>query len=136
LKILSTIAFCDDPSRFRPRANQFGPLSDHSEPKPDIAVIRLDENRYRDRHSNPADIFLLVEIADATLKHDRTRKAKRYAQANVLEYGVIDVNQRHAIVFRNPQDGIDRPEVVLTATDRLEPLAFPDIAVCLENIFI
>jgi Uma2 family endonuclease len=111
-------------------------LSDHSEPEPDIAVVRIDENRYRDRHPNPADIFLLIEIADATLKRDRTHKAKLYAQANVPEYWIVDVNQRQLIVFRDPQDGMYQSEAVLTATDRVAPLAFPDIAIELQNLLI
>jgi Uma2 family endonuclease len=111
-------------------------LSEHSEPEPDIAVVRIDENRYRNRHPNAADIFLLIEIADATLKRDRTYKAKLYAQADVPEYWVIDVNQRQLTVFRDPQNGMYQSEVVLLATDRIAPLAFPDIAIELQNLVI
>jgi Uma2 family endonuclease len=111
-------------------------LSNCSEPEPDIAVVRIDNNRYRDRHPNPADIFLLIEIADATLKRDRTHKAKLYAQANVPEYWIVDVNQRQLIVFRDPQDGMYQSEAVLTATDQIAPLAFPDVMIKLQSLFI
>jgi Uma2 family endonuclease len=111
-------------------------LSDHSEPEPDIAVVRLDENRYRDRHPNPADIFLLIEIANATLTRDRSHKAKLYAQAEVPEYWVIDVNQRQAIIFRNPEGGIYQSEAVLTANDEITPIAVPELTVQLKNILL
>ncbi len=111
-------------------------LSDHSEPEPDIAVVCLDQNRYRDRHPNPADIFLLIEVADATLVRDRTYKAKLYAQAEVPEYWVVDVNQRQVIVFRNPQDGQYQVETVLSATDQIAPFAFPDLTVQLQHILM
>ena len=80
-------------------------LSNYSEPEPDIAMVRIDENRYRDRHPNPANIFLLVEIADTTLISDLTHKAKLYAQADVPEYWVISVKKRQATIFRNPEAG-------------------------------
>jgi Uma2 family endonuclease len=78
----------------------------------------------------------LIEIADATLKCDRTHKAKLYAQTNVPEYWVIDINQRQLIVFRDPQDRMYQSEAVLTATDRIAPVAFPDVAIELQNLLI
>lgn len=111
-------------------------LSDHSEPEPDIAVVRLDQNRYRDRHPNPADIFLLIEVADATLTRDCTHKAKLCAQADVPEYWVVDVNQRQVIIFRNPQGGRYQFETALNSTDQIAPTAFPDLTVQLKNILV
>jgi Uma2 family endonuclease len=111
-------------------------LSDYSEPEPDIAVVRIDNNRYRDRHPSPADIFLLIEIADATLKRDRTHKAKLYAQAKVPEYWIVNVNQSQLIVFRDPQDGIYQSEAVLTITDQIASLAFPEVMIKLQSLFI
>jgi Uma2 family endonuclease len=110
-------------------------LSGYSEPEPSIAVVRIDENRYRDRHPNPTDIFLLVEIADASLKYNRTYKAKLYAQADVPEYWIIDVHHYQIIVFRHPKDGTYQAEEVLTDTDPVTPIAFPDISIKLDPFF-
>ena len=40
-------------------------IGSHSEPEPDIAVVKLPKEIYRDqRHPAPSDILFLVEVAD------------------------------------------------------------------------
>lgn len=39
----------------------------NSEPEPDIAVVRLPESAYNDRHPNSQDIFWIVEVAKKRL---------------------------------------------------------------------
>jgi Uma2 family endonuclease len=39
-----------------------------SEPEPDIAIVRLPESAYNDRHPEPDDIFWVVEVAKTSLK--------------------------------------------------------------------
>ena len=41
-----------------------------SEPEPDIAIVRLPESSYNDRHPNSKDIFWIVEVAKTSLKKD------------------------------------------------------------------
>jgi Uma2 family endonuclease len=111
-------------------------IAPNSEPEPDIAVVRIDPNRYRDRHPGPEDVFLIIEIADTTLSHDRNRKAKIYAQAGILEYWIVNLNQRQVIVCRDPQDDSYQSEQILEATDAIAPLAFPEIRIELQNILL
>ena len=66
-------------------------LAPGSEPEPDFAIVRLDENRYRDRHPQPQDVLLLIEVADSTFKRDRIYKAKIYATAGITEYWIVDI---------------------------------------------
>ena len=111
-------------------------LTPDSEPEPDIAIVKIDPQRYRDRHPAPADVFLLIEIADSTLKHDRTHKSKIYARAGILEYWVVDINQRQVIVFRTPQVDGYQSEQVLAANTQLAAIAFPDVLVNLRNLLL
>jgi len=104
-------------------------IAPDSEPEPDIAVVRLDAKRYRDRHPIPEDVFLLVEVADSTLSYDRDRKAKVYAKACILEYWVIDVKQKQVIVFREPQGDTYQVQQVLGVDGAIAPLAFPEVVV-------
>ncbi|MEG4484420.1 Uma2 family endonuclease [Microcoleus sp. D2_18a_B4] len=55
-------------------------LSD-SEAEPDIAIVRLPESAYNDRHPEPQDIFWIVEFAQTSLKKDLELKAAIYAEA-------------------------------------------------------
>jgi Uma2 family endonuclease len=111
-------------------------IAPNSEPEPDIAVVRIDPNRYRDRHPVAEDIYLLIEVSDSTLNYDRQRKAKVYAQAKILEYWVIDVNQRQVFVFREPQGGIYQIEQVLQVDAAIAPVAFPDVMIELSNLLL
>ena len=46
-------------------------LSEVSEPEPDVAVVAMDPLDYEEQHPRPNDIFLLIEVADTTVKRDR-----------------------------------------------------------------
>ncbi|MEG4057461.1 MULTISPECIES: Uma2 family endonuclease [unclassified Microcoleus] len=74
----------------------------NSEPEPDIAVVQIDPRLYQYFHPAPANIFLLVEIADTTLETDRNRKAAAYAKARITNYWILDFNTRQVYVFREP----------------------------------
>jgi Uma2 family endonuclease len=50
-------------------------LDDYSEPEPDISVVNLNPLDYEDHHPNASEVFLLIEIADSSLKYDREVKA-------------------------------------------------------------
>ncbi|HYP00287.1 MAG TPA: Uma2 family endonuclease, partial [Pyrinomonadaceae bacterium] len=58
-------------------------LNDFSEPEPDLALLRLRDDFYRNAHPAPADVFLIIEVADTTLAYDRQVKAPLYAKAGV-----------------------------------------------------
>jgi len=111
-------------------------IAPNSEPEPDIAVVKLDPRRYRDRHPIPEDVYLLIEVAASTLSYDRNRKVKVYAKANIPEYWVIDVNQRQLVVFRDPQGDTYQVEQVLGMTDIVAPVAFPDVVIELSHLLV
>jgi Uma2 family endonuclease len=73
-----------------------------SEPEPDLAVVRGDESRYQASHPGPADVGLLVEVADSSLDRDRTDKARVYARAAVPAYWVVNLVDRRVEVFTGP----------------------------------
>lgn len=111
-------------------------LAPNSEPEPDIAIVRIDQRRYSDRHPAPADVFLLIEIADSTLQRDRTRKAKIYASAGIPEYWIVDLNSQQVIILRDPQANAYQSEQVLSIQAEIAPIAFPRIMIRLQNLLL
>jgi len=109
-------------------------IAPNSEPEPDIAVVKIDSKRYRDRHPTPEDVYLLVEVADSILSCDRDRKVQIYAKANIPEYWIIDVNQRQVLVFRQPVGETYQMQQVLGVADAVTPLSFPEITVQLAEL--
>ncbi|CDH46466.1 MAG: Uma2 family endonuclease [Candidatus Competibacteraceae bacterium] len=107
-----------------------GPLSlPDSEPEPDVMVLKM--ANYRHRLPEPADVLLLIEVADSSVNHDRTRKLPLYAQQGVPEVWLIDLNARVAEVHRQPEGNLYQQ---VTTPNVLSPLAFPELAIPLEDI--
>ena len=63
-----------------------------SEPEPDAAVISGHPLDYSTHH--PTTSALVVEVADASLDHDRTRKRRLYAREGVPEYWLLNTTGR------------------------------------------
>ncbi|MEA5624305.1 Uma2 family endonuclease [Nostoc sp. UHCC 0251] len=107
-------------------------LSD-SEPEPDIAIVRLPESSYNDRHPAPQDIFWIVEVAQTSLKKDLEIKAVIYATAEIQEYWVLSLSAKQMIVFRNPQNGKYVEEYTIEQ-GTVTPLAFADVSVSVQRL--
>ncbi len=76
-------------------------LSD-SEPEPDIAVVRIDPADYMHRHPAPADIALVIEVADSSLDGDRADKCRIYARAGIREYWIVNLVDTQVEVYSSP----------------------------------
>jgi Uma2 family endonuclease len=111
-------------------------LRPNSEPEPDIALVHLDANEHGDRHPAASDILLVIEVADSTLLSDRQTKALIHARAGIADYWILDVNSRQVLVFREPSADGYRQSVTLPANAAIAPLAFPDIAILLTQLFL
>ena len=105
----------------------------NSEPEPDIAIVRLPESSYNDRHPAPQDIFWIVEVVKTSLKKDLDIKAVIYATAAIQEYWVIDLSTKQMIVLRNPQDGKYLEEHTI-GEGMITPLAFADVSVSVKRL--
>ena len=73
-------------------------LDNRSEPEPDIALVKSDRLDYDDRHPKAEDVYLIIEIADSTLKTDLTLKKQVYAETNIADYWVLDLTKRQLYV--------------------------------------
>jgi Uma2 family endonuclease len=76
-----------------------------SEPEPDIIVLTRPTPKFL-VNPTPADIRLLVEVSDTTIRFDRKTKALLYARGGIGEYWVVDVNARNLVLHRNPVAGV------------------------------
>ena len=95
---------------------------DYDEPQPDLALLKPRADDYSTVKATPAEILLLVEVADRTLRTDLGRKARIYATGGVVEYWVVDVNNRVLYVHRAPEAGRYASRQVLGRTDRISAL--------------
>lgn len=110
-------------------------LSDHSEPEPDIALVRARDDEYRSAHPTPADVLLIIEVADSSAENDLTDKPRLYAAAGIPEYWVLNLQERTAIVHRNPRDAAYSDVRTLTREEAMTPQAFPQLTLDLQRVF-
>jgi Uma2 family endonuclease len=109
-------------------------LDDFSEPEPDLAIVKGKILDYADRHPGPSDVLLVVEIADSTLKKDCEVKDKLYARSNIADYWVIDVKNRQVHIFRTPTPTGYASHLILSDSQTVSPLAFPEIVLLIASI--
>ena len=115
--------------RWRTRVQNSLRLDDHSEPQPDLVLARPAPDFYRKRHPQPEDIFLLVEVSDATLEADQEDKLPAYGRAGIAEVWIVNLNELTVEVYREPNFAGYGSKTVLRAGEQAKPLMFPDTAV-------
>jgi Uma2 family endonuclease len=79
------------------------------EPEPDGAVVRGSLRDYRKRHPTPADIALVIEVADSTLSQDRGIKLRSYARAGIPVYWIINLAEQCVEVYTRPNSLASEP---------------------------
>jgi len=77
-------------------------VDDHSEPEPDVAVVRRRERGYRTEHPSAADLILVIEVSQSSLPRDRGQKMQIYARSGIPEYWIVDAEHKLVIVHRQP----------------------------------
>ena len=109
-------------------------LSDLSEPEPDLAVVPGARRDYLDDHPKPDVILLLVEVADTSLMGDRLRKAPLYAEAMIVEYWIVNIQDCVLEVHRDPAGGTYRTKTTLAAGDTVSPVHAPDARIPVADL--
>lgn len=104
-------------------------LDDHSEPEPDLALLKPVADFYRRRHPQPEDVFLLVEVSDSTLEADQENKLPAYGRAGVPEVWIVNLNELTIEVYREPNFTGYGAKTILHEGEQATPQAFPDVAV-------
>ena len=109
-------------------------LDDHSEPQPDLMLLKPATDFYRNRHPQPEDIYLLVEISDSSLTRDLSEKLPAYGHAGIPEVWIVNLNDETIEVFREPHFSGYAGKSVLSPGDIAQPLAFPDLTVNVSEL--
>jgi Uma2 family endonuclease len=104
-------------------------------PQPDIAVLRSQLDFYEDCYPTPADVHLLIEVADSTARYDRQVKGALYAREAIAEYWLVDLEQRHLEIDRSPRADGYGDRLILPPGETIAPIAFHDRMIAVEQCF-
>lgn len=77
-------------------------LDDFSEPQPDVALVRWRADFYKSSHPTPADVLLIIEVADSTVENDRSYKMPLYAKAGIAEAWLVNLVEECVELYAEP----------------------------------
>lgn len=69
-------------------------LPPYNEPEPDGAIVRGNVEAYAGRKPVGADILCVIEIADSSLRRDRSVKRRIYSKGGIHRYLIINLQDR------------------------------------------
>lgn len=105
-------------------------------PEPDLVLLVPRDDFYAGSAPRPADISLLIEVADSSLEYDRTVKLSLYAEAGVCEYWIANLNDECVEVYRDPQpNGTYADDRVTKLGQTLSIAKLPGVSVAVDDVF-
>ena len=104
-----------------------------SQPEPDIAWVKRE--RYRRRHPEASDTYLVIEVGHSSVASDREIKSKLYAAAGIPEYWLVDIANRTVEVRRDPEASGYASLAVLQVGELARPAAWPEIDLEIAELF-
>lgn len=81
-----------------------------SEPEPDLALVRGKPRDYRGGNPDPKQAPFIVEVADSSLRLDRTLKKRIYARARVPVYCIVNLVDRQVEIYTQPSGPAKKPD--------------------------
>lgn len=110
-------------------------LGMHSAPQPDLAVLRNRSDAYVSAHPTPADILLLIEVADSTLAFDRDVKLPLYARLGIAETWLIDIPNRQCLRYSEPSPAGYVQQATLTGLGQVALPGLTNTLIDLSDLF-
>jgi Uma2 family endonuclease len=104
-----------------------------SRPEPDVLWVK--RRRYLDRHPNGQDVLLVIEVADSSKRYDRVEKALLYAEADIQEFWVVDVEENAVVVHRKPSCAGFTEFASHGFETVISPLAAPNAKLSVRDLF-
>lgn len=104
-------------------------LSDFSEPQPDLMLLRARPDGYRDALPTPADVLLLIEVADSSIAYDHAIKIPLYARHGISEVWLVDLGKACVEIYREPVGDAYSKRELVGPKGVSSPFAFPRVRI-------
>ena len=108
-------------------------LEHHSMPQPDLVLVPM-SRRNSKRHPTPGEVFLIIEVADTSLRYDREEKLRAYAATGIREFWLLNLQDDILEIYRQPEGPAYREQLTIPTDGTASPLAFPDVIIALADI--
>ena len=109
-------------------------LDRHSEPQPDLLLLKPRADYYRSAHPGPSDVLLLVEVTQSSIDYDRGVKLPLYGRFGVPEAWIVDLPGQQVETHRGPSPEGYRDVQRRGRGEQVAPTAFPELAIPVGEI--
>jgi Uma2 family endonuclease len=110
-------------------------LNDHSEPQPDISVLKRRDDFYRHAHPRTEDVLLVIEVSDSTLEYDRQIKVPLYARAGIPEVWIVNINEERVETFADVSGGTYQTTAFVSRGEEVQSRSLADLRLGVSEIF-
>ena len=107
----------------------------NSEPEPDISLLRPKRDYYASAHPTPADVLLVVEVADSSLSYDRNVKIPLYAEAGIPEVWIMALEEVRIERYSGLDDGEYHDVRRFYPGDSIAPTLLPNALLDVGRLF-
>jgi Uma2 family endonuclease len=108
-------------------------LSDFNEPEPDLVLADLTKFDGK-RHPQPDEVFIVVEVSDTTLKYDRDVKLPLYAEAEIQEVWIINLQSNIVEVHQRPSNGLYQFVKIFNQGETIVSEVLPNLSLSVDKL--
>lgn len=110
-------------------------LDEHSQPQPDITILKRRDDFYRHAHPGPEDILLIIEVSDTTLEYDMKVKVPLYARAGIPETWVVNLRGGRVKTYVDPAKGAYQTITSYARGDELQSHSLASLRLSITEVF-
>ncbi len=102
---------------------------------PDFLLLRHRPDGYKTKLPDAADVLLVIEASETSLRRDQQVKLPVYAAAGIAEYWIADLAQESIIVHRQPEGDSYRSVETHKGDEMVSPLAAPEFSFAVRQAY-
>ena len=111
-----------------------------SEPEPDLTIVKNTPDDYFLNHPIPSDIFLIIEVADSSLKYDQEVKLFLYSEAGISDYWIFNLMAYYLECYSDPYQDLQgkfgyRHKSIILPNESVKLPSFPELILDLTKVF-
>jgi Uma2 family endonuclease len=104
-------------------------VDDYSEPLPDVTLLKRRDDFYAQANPQPADVLLIVEVADTSVEYDREIKIPLYARAGIPEVWLVNLPKETIEISAQPLDETYQEIRVVKRGESLAAKSIPSLTI-------
>lgn len=108
-------------------------LPGNHQPQPDVVLAKPPVDG-EEHHPRPAEIFLLIEVADSSLGLDQSAKLPIYARAEIAEFWIVNLTEDIIEIHRRPRFDHYEERQIVRRGETITCAAFPDLRIPVREV--